>query len=128
MPAVDEKFNEILKTEFSNRFIEGMKERMVVSFYKYGPIETGFPEKVDAIASLMQRLRKYAESGNTEYLMDAANFAMIEFMRPRHPSAHFESTDDEDSPGRVSATTGRVDKQSNSEIGKNPNSTVAKFR
>lgn len=126
--AKDEKFEEILKTEFSEKFTEGMKERMVVSFYKYGPLVDAYPEKVDAIGSLMQRLRKYADTGNTEYLMDAANFAMIEFMRPRHPNAHFEPTDDDGSPGRIAAKTGRIDARSNSEIGTNPNSITAKFR
>lgn len=124
----DEKFNEILKTEFSSQFIEYMRERMVVSFYKYGSIVDGFPEKVDAVGSLMQRLREYAATGNTEYLVDAANYAMIEFMRPRHPSAHFEPTDDDGSPGRIDARSGRADKRSNSEIGTNPNSITARFR
>jgi hypothetical protein len=33
--------------------------------------------------------------------MDAANFAMIEFMRPRREGARFEPTDSAGSPGRV---------------------------
>lgn len=124
----DVKFHEILKTEFSEKFIEYMRERMVISYYKYGTVESGFPEKIDAIGSLMQRLRKYADSGNTEYLVDAANFAMIEFMRPRHHKAHFEPTDDDASPGRIDVRTGRIDKRPNNEVGKNPNSITAKFR
>ena len=124
----DQKFDEILETEFSTEFVNGMKERMVVSYYKYGFLELAYPEKVDAIGSLMQRLRKYADTGNTEFLIDAANFAMIEFMRPRHPNAHFEPTDDNASPGRIAAKTGRVDKQDNNNIGNNPNSITAKFR
>lgn len=125
---MDNKFTEILRTEFDAKFVEGMRERMVVSFYKYGPLADAFPEKVDAIASLMQRLREYAKTGNTEYLMDAANFAMIEFMRPRHPNAHFKPTDDSGSPGRVALNTGSPDKRDNKEVGTNPNSITAKFR
>lgn len=118
----------ILKTEFSNAFIEHMRNAMVVSFYKYGPLTEAYPHKVDAVGSLTERLRKYAETGNTEYLVDAANFAMIEFMHPRHPNAFFEGTDDAGSPGRRVVKSGMLDKRSNSEIGTNPNSKLAAFR
>ena len=80
---------------------------MTVSYYKYGPIAEGYPGRVDAIGSLQLRLERYAETGNTEFLIDAANFAMIEFMHPRHEDAHFEATDSADSPGRLT-NTGRV--------------------
>jgi hypothetical protein len=124
------------KTEISQQFMDGMRNRMLVSFHKYGPVANAYPEKVDAIASLTQRLRMYANGdpkkgippGNTEYLMDAANFAMIEFMHPRHPDAHFKGTDDDGSPGRISADTGKADKRDNTEIGTNPESITARFR
>jgi hypothetical protein len=114
-----------LKTEISEEFVQGMRDRMLVSFHKYGPVADAYPRKVDAVASLMQRLRLYANgdpakgivAGNTEYLMDAANFAMIEFMYPKHPEAHFQGTDDDGSPGRVAAKTGKADKRDNRKIG-----------
>ena len=116
--------DKILGTEFSTDFVDGMKNRMVVSYYKYGPVADAYPEKVDAIASLMQRLRLYARGdaakgikpGNTEYLIDAANFAMIEFMHPRHADAHFEGTDDSGSPGRIHAGTGVATMRANDEL------------
>jgi hypothetical protein len=119
---------DILKTEFSEIFVEGMRSRMVVSFYKYGPLATAYPHKVSAISSLTDRLRKYAETGNTEFLIDAANFAMIEFMHPSLANAFFQGTDDDQSPGRRAARTGTVDKRDNREIGTNPNSKTAIFR
>lgn len=118
----------ILSTEFSEPFVQGMRDRMVVSFYKYGAVKDGFPDKVNAITSLTDRLRKYAETGNTEFLIDAANFAMIEFMHPAHPNAFFEGTDADQSPGRRSANRGVADHRNNTEIGSNPNSELAKFR
>lgn len=113
----DPQYETIIATEFSQEFVQYMKNRMVASFYKYGPMAEGFPEKVDAIGSLTERLRKYATTGNTEFLVDAANFAMIEFMRPRHPQAHFKATDSDASPGRRSAETGRIDHRDNQTIG-----------
>jgi hypothetical protein len=78
-------------TEVSVQFLQGMADRMAVSFHKYGPIVKAYPDDVDAIASLKKRLERYEEDGNTEWLQDVANFAMIEFMLPRHPQAHFDA-------------------------------------
>lgn len=88
-------------SEFSKKFIQGMVNRMGVSFHKYGYIKDGFPEKADAVASLEQRLERYKQDGNTEWLMDVANFAMIEFMHPSHPEAHYDPQDSDTSPGRI---------------------------
>jgi rhamnogalacturonyl hydrolase YesR len=88
-------------SEFSSKFWQGCYDRMAVSHAKYGLVADAYPEKVDAIASLRRRLERYEETGNTEWLMDVANFAMIEFMHPRHEEAHFRATDSKESPGRV---------------------------
>lgn len=87
-------------TEFSEAFVQGMADRMAVSFCKYGPIAEAFPSRVDALATLQLRLEAYARTGNTENLIDAANYALIEFLRPRHPEAHFKAEDGKASPGR----------------------------
>jgi hypothetical protein len=76
-----------------------MADRMAFSFHKYGPLARNYPVPAHALDSLADRLRMYEETGNTEYLMDVANFAMIEFMRPAHSEAFFRSTDANESPG-----------------------------
>lgn len=88
-------------TEFSFAFVQSMANRMAVSYHKYGALADAYPHRMDAIASIQQRLDLYHQTGNTEWLIDAANYAMIEFMHPRHPSAHFVATDSNESPGRV---------------------------
>jgi hypothetical protein len=88
-------------SEFSQPFVQGMADRMGVSFCKYGRVAEAYPSRVDAIASLRARLDRYEATGNTEWLMDVANFAMIEYMHPRHQKAHFRATDSKESPGRV---------------------------
>lgn len=89
------------ETEWSRAFIEGMLNRMTVSFFKYGALKDAYPHDVDALASLQKRLEKYQEDGNTEWLIDAANFCMIEFLCPRRSDAHFTPQDSDTSPGRV---------------------------
>lgn len=88
-------------TEVSREFLQGMADRMGVSYCKYGALADAYPHRVDAIQSLKVRLDKYERTGNAEWLMDVANFAMIEFLRPKHPDAHYRATDSRESPGRV---------------------------
>jgi hypothetical protein len=116
--------DKVLETEFSESFVKGMKDRMIVSYFKYGPVKNAYPDKVNAMDSLQQRLKKYNETGNTEFLIDAANFAMIEFMYPSHPEAFFKGTDSNESPGRTDQE-GYVTFKSNTNIGKS-DSEVAK--
>lgn len=107
----------ILLTEFSHEFVDKMQNAMCVSFYKYGAVKNAYPVNADAIKSLHKRLEMYAETGNTEYLVDVANFAMIEFMHPAHPQAHYTATDSDGSPGRYSRTRGDLTQDDNDTIG-----------
>jgi hypothetical protein len=100
---------DILKTEFSPKFMELMKNRMIMSFYKYGPVRQNAGDKlVNEVESLKLRLKKYEQTGNTEYLVDVANFAMIEFMFPSHPKAFFKATDANGSPGLVGMSINEI--------------------
>ena len=84
--------DKILKTEYSERFDILRKSRMEQSFYKYGLLRENYGNKlVSAIDNLEKRLQLYKETGNTEYLVDVANFAMIEFMFPQHKKANFDN-------------------------------------
>lgn len=88
------------RSEWSESFFQKMINRMGMSFFKYGKVSSAYPSKVDAIASLKDRLVKYERTGNSEYLVDVANFAMIEFMYPLHKNAHFKAEDSYKSLGR----------------------------
>ena len=92
-----------LKEEYSERFDEIRKASMEQSFYKYGPVKAnyGVDGNVNAIESLKRYLKRYEETGNTEFLTDVANFAMIEFMCPSIKGARYARTSSEDSPGLV---------------------------
>lgn len=100
MNKIAKTVQEVLKTEFSNDFVDKMKNRMVQSYYKYGAVKDNAP-KHDAIAALEKRLALYKETGNTEWLVDVSNFAMIEYMAPNHPAAHFRATSSDESPGLI---------------------------
>ena len=92
---MDKDFEQILKTEYSDRFDQIRKNMMVMSYYKYGPMKENYDKFkcMDALENIEKRIAKYKETGNTEFLADVANFAMIEFMYPSIPGAKYTPTD-----------------------------------
>lgn len=93
--------NAILKTEYSDKFDELRKNRVVASFFKYGPAKINFqPGMVDPVESAEMCIKKYREKLNTEYLTDAANYLMFAFMFPED-GAYFRATDSNESAGKA---------------------------
>jgi len=74
---------------------------MGVSYHKYGTIQNNFPHRRVGVDNALQRIDMYQEDGNLEWLIDAANYLLIESLRPSHPKAHFEATTSEQSPGAI---------------------------
>lgn len=89
----------ILARDYSEEFDKLRKNRMIVSHHKYGWVSETYPELAQAHKCVEERLNLYRETGNTEYLIDAANFCMIEFMHPAIPNAKMVATDSDKSPG-----------------------------
>lgn len=88
-------------SEYSEEFDKLRKNRVEVSYYKYGSARDNFGGgRVDAIKSLELCLEKFKKTGNTEYLCDVANYAMFRYMYP-YPNEYFKSTDSKDSAGVV---------------------------
>ena len=89
----------ILKTEYSNKFDEIRKDLVVQSYFKYGKASRNFvSEYVDAIGSLKKCIRKFEETGNLEYLADAANYCMFRYMYSL-TGEYFKHTDSDESAG-----------------------------
>lgn len=88
--------------DYSEKFDELRKNRVEVSSYKYGSARKNFATgNVNAIESMKLCVQKYQFTGNTEYLCDAANYLMFEFMFPQVKGAYFKATDSKDSAGIV---------------------------
>lgn len=85
------------ESDYNPRFTEAMKNAMVVGRQKYGPWKNNRLE-IDCIKNILDRLEKYKQTGNTEWLVDLGNFAMMEFTLPMHPNAHFRGTDSSEAP------------------------------
>jgi hypothetical protein len=89
----------ILRRDYSDEFDSLRKNSIIQSHYKYGWMSDTYPELADAFGSLEKRVEMYRQTGNADWLVDIANFAMIEFMHPKHPLHHFRRTGSDESPG-----------------------------
>jgi hypothetical protein len=91
-------------SEFNHQFTEMMDNRMAVSYHKYGPVALNYGTGLcNAMENLKKRLDLYERTGNTEYLVDVANFARIEYTYPQHPSAHFDNLSESPGIGKINA-------------------------
>lgn len=83
----------ILDKEYSKEFDKLRQNRVEVSYFKYGPARKNFGEgRVDAIKTAELCIEAFKRDGNTEHLIDAANYCMFRFMYPLS-SEGFTGTD-----------------------------------
>lgn len=91
----------ILQTEYSETFDRLRKNRVQVSYYKYGPVRKNYGEgRVDAIGTAEACIEAFKKDHNTEHLVDAANYLMFRYMYPL-PGEEFKATDDSGSVKQV---------------------------
>jgi hypothetical protein len=82
------------RANWSDRFVQLMRNRMMLGIYRYGSFRDPRQPAYDRIGSVLHRLAQYRETGNLEHLVDAANLCLIEFEVSRHPRRHFVAIDD----------------------------------
>ena len=86
--------------EYSHKIDELRLNRVKTSFYKYGPAKINFGGKlVNALESHDLCIEKYKKTKNMEYLLDAMNYLMFEYMYPQEDGAFFKATDSGESAG-----------------------------
>ena len=96
---MEETREQILGRDFSLPFIEKMRNAIETSHYKYGWASKTYPELAQAYKCIEQRLEMYVKTHNKEYLVDVANFAMLEFLYPAFADAKYTPTDSDKSCG-----------------------------
>lgn len=82
-----------LEREYSIEFDKLRKNRVEVSYFKYGPARKNFGEgRVDALATAELCIEAFKKDHNSEHLVDAANYLMFRYMYPM-PGEYFKGTD-----------------------------------
>lgn len=93
--------SDIMKREYSDEFDKQRKNRVEVSYYKYGPARDNFGAgRVDALKTAELCIDAFKKDHNTEHLLDAANYLMFRYMYP-YPGEYFKATDSSGSVGTV---------------------------
>jgi len=80
---------------WSSEFENLMRNRLIMGALRYNSKRLKTGNKYDLIASIKSRINKYEATGNKEWLVDVANYCLLEFVNETHPNAHFEAIDDE---------------------------------
>lgn len=77
---------EIKKMNVDNTFIEHMVNAMVMSAFKYGDVKEVCGEV--AIEKMNKEIEMFMRDGNTEHMVNVANYAMLRYMFPQEGEAY----------------------------------------
>jgi len=93
-PQKIESLESLQRTEWSPRFEQAMRHRLIMGAFRYGKLNS--PEKGtwDRLQRISQEIDRYLVDGNDERLVDMANMCLLEFEEGRHPKKHFKAADD----------------------------------
>ena len=89
-----ESLEDLRRSEWSIEFETLMRNRLLVGRYRYAKMSAPSKGAYKNVSSAITRLRRYQDTGNLEYLVDAANLCLVEFVAGRHPNRHFDASDD----------------------------------
>jgi hypothetical protein len=88
-------YEELAQSEWSNDFETKMRNRLIMGGLRYGRMRGQKKKQYDYIKSLHKRLSQYELTGNTEYLVDVANLALLEYEVGQHPNKHWADVHEE---------------------------------
>lgn len=105
-PKLQATYEELKRSEWSAEFERLMRNRLIMGAIRYGRLKAPGKPQYDRVASAIKRLAKYQETGNQEFLVDAANLCVLEFEEGIHPKKHFGAIDEHNEHCRVVASNG----------------------
>jgi len=74
------------------------KARLTMGTYRYGTSDNH--SRYDYRARLDTKLEAYDQTGNQEFLIDALNYCVLEFMHPNRTDVYFKAEDDNNHSNR----------------------------
>lgn len=86
----------IKESEWDSNFAMLQMNRLVMGYLRYGSVWKQKIGKYNYLKSVKNKIEQYEKTGNTELLVDIANYMMIMFTLDGHPNKHFNATDDKD--------------------------------
>jgi hypothetical protein len=97
-PFKPSDFATLQKTEWSSRFEMLMRNRLLMGALRYGTMAekriNATKNRWDLLGAIKAKCELYESTGNTEYLVDMANYCLLAFEFDPHPNKHFQALDD----------------------------------
>jgi len=89
-------FAKLSDSEWSPEFERLMRNRMIMGALRYSTLAVKKVQrgKWDLVGSVKTKIKLYEATGNTEYLVDIANYCLLVFECDDHPKRHFHALDD----------------------------------
>jgi len=88
--------DELRLTEWSPEFEQLMRNRLIMGSIRYQRFNHPDKPKYVRLGAIQKKFNLYLDTGNTELLVDIANYCLLEFVFGEHPYKHFHATDDKD--------------------------------
>lgn len=109
-PTRQFNFASLQTTEWSDDFERLMRNRLIMGCLRYGPMvwKKKNGNKWDLLGAINKKVGLYVKTGNTEYLVDAANYLLLEFECGEHPNKHFNALDDHSDHCKLKRYEGRT--------------------
>ncbi len=70
--------------------------KLIQGFFRYEDPNDPFKKHTfyDYIEAMKNKIKRYEETHNLELLVDVANYAKLEFRKPKYSDAYYENEDD----------------------------------
>ena len=81
-------------TEWSPRFEQLMRNRLLMGAFRYGLMEIERHQKWRMLEAMRKRIDQYEATGNLELMVDVANLCLLEFEFPSIDGAAWAPVDD----------------------------------
>jgi len=94
LPNSHKPLAKLRKIQWNTLFEKMCRNRLLIGAYRYGELHTESSKSCVSVEDIKKRLDLYTETGNLEYLVDVANYAMLEFTYSKHKNVHFKANDD----------------------------------
>lgn len=79
------------RSEWSPEFEQLMRNRLIIGGIRYGLLGAAGKADYDRCGMVRDRIKRYEDTGNLEFLVDAANGCLLEFVEGKHPNRHLQS-------------------------------------
>lgn len=92
MPSIEE----ISESVANPHFDQLAHNKLIQGFFRYEDPQNPFKPHTfyDYIEAMKNKIRRYEETHNLELLVDVANYAKLEFRKPKYADSYYENEDD----------------------------------